>query len=127
MDSDFECLAAMHDLHRHAGLYAGLSSTGTVEVNNGLIGYAPRCCLPWCRLPNLSDDSRPPTCVIRRSSLGGALLVPCNLIKKTYCPSYAAPLNANYGDAHEPRVTTTCCCGVCSGAGVGRAILCSPP
>lgn len=46
VDSDFECLAAMHDLHRHAGLYAGLSSTGTVEVNNGLIGYAPRCFLP---------------------------------------------------------------------------------
>lgn len=40
-DCDMECVAGLHDLHGWGGvgLYAGLSNTGTMEANNGLLGY----------------------------------------------------------------------------------------
>lgn len=39
-DCDMECVSGLQDLHGWEGveLYAGLSNTGTLEANNGLIG-----------------------------------------------------------------------------------------
>jgi hypothetical protein len=43
VDCDMECLAPLGDMHgwpvEPPFLYAGVSNTGTVEVNNGLIGW----------------------------------------------------------------------------------------
>jgi mannosyltransferase OCH1-like enzyme len=42
VDADMECVAPLDWLLHHdgaaLGLYTGLSNTGTIEVNNGLIG-----------------------------------------------------------------------------------------
>ncbi|CAM9778082.1 unnamed protein product [Laminaria digitata] len=41
VDVDFLCLGAFDELHRHYELYAGVSNTGTFELNNGLVGCRP--------------------------------------------------------------------------------------
>lgn len=45
VDADMECLASLDDLHEsistgtgHLTFYTGFSNTGTIELNNGLIG-----------------------------------------------------------------------------------------
>lgn len=38
VDVDFLCLGAFDDLHRRYEFYAGVSNTGTFELNNGLVG-----------------------------------------------------------------------------------------
>jgi mannosyltransferase OCH1-like enzyme len=38
VDCDLECVAPVEDLHAVLGFYTGMSNTGTMEVNNGLIG-----------------------------------------------------------------------------------------
>lgn len=44
IDTDFECLKSFDDLHclSDCGFYSGLSNTGTVEVNIGLLASVPR-------------------------------------------------------------------------------------
>ena len=38
VDTDFECIRPIDKLHRQFEFYTGISNTGTVELNNGLIG-----------------------------------------------------------------------------------------
>jgi mannosyltransferase OCH1-like enzyme len=38
VDTDFECIQSVDKLHQLFSFYAGISNTGTVELNNGLIG-----------------------------------------------------------------------------------------
>lgn len=41
VDTDFECVRPFDLLHSLFGCYAGISATGTIEINNGLIGCTP--------------------------------------------------------------------------------------
>ena len=41
VDTDFECVKSLDELHCRFEFYAGISNTGTVELNNGLVGAAP--------------------------------------------------------------------------------------
>lgn len=38
VDVDFLCFGSFDDLHKRYEFYAGVSNTGTFELNNGLIG-----------------------------------------------------------------------------------------
>ncbi|CAN0375651.1 unnamed protein product, partial [Ectocarpus sp. 8 AP-2014] len=41
VDVDFLCLGSFEDLHKRYEFYAGVSNTGTFELNNGLVGCRP--------------------------------------------------------------------------------------
>jgi hypothetical protein len=76
VDTDFECVRPLDELlERRVSFFAGVSNTGTVELNNGLIGAAPRHRL----LARLIEAVRPDSGVAALRSVlaagGGAELV----------------------------------------------------
>ncbi|CAN0053305.1 unnamed protein product [Ectocarpus fasciculatus] len=83
VDVDFLCLDSFDDLHRRYEFYAGVSNTGTFELNNGLIGCRPghpimrdivnrikdSCC---CSQPSSTPPSHPHPPISSSSSVAAA-------------------------------------------------------
>eukprot|EP01083_Nonionella_stella_P176088 615176_1 len=74
VDIDFECLRSLDTLNDHlgVGMYSGLSNTGTVELNNGLMACVPGHPLMKRYLDGIKEEATSSTAmgIIKRTGPG---------------------------------------------------------
>lgn len=63
VDTDFEAFSSLDCLRQRYSLFAGISNTGTVEINNGLIGSVPKHPILQKCLESIKLSGRPPDSV----------------------------------------------------------------